>query len=98
VSEIILIRLYFLQENFQSMKSEVTKLQQVISDIIQGGGPEAVARHIQRGKLTARDRINYVIDEGSPFLELSQLAGHEMYGKDVIPAGGIITGIGRIEK
>ena len=44
----------------------------------------------------ARDRINELLDPGSPFLELSQLAGHNLYGKEVVPAGGIVTGIGRV--
>ena len=48
------------------------------------------------GKLVARDRINELLDAGSPFLEMSQLAGHDLYGKEVVPAGGIITGIGRV--
>ena len=61
-----------------------------------GGGPKAVALHQSRGKLLARDRIEALVDPGTPFLELSQLAGHELYGNEVIPGGGIVTGIGRI--
>merc|ERR1719489_352313 len=53
-------------------------------------------RHTSRGKLVARDRINLLLDPGSPFLELSQLAGYALYGKEEVPAGGIVTGVGRV--
>src|SRR5690349_14533941 len=60
------------------------------------GGPEkARVRHVERGKLLPRDRVDALLDPGSPFLELSPLAAAGMYG-DEAPAAGIITGIGRI--
>jgi 3-methylcrotonyl-CoA carboxylase beta subunit len=60
------------------------------------GGPEhARERHLARGKLLPRDRVEALLDPGTPFLELSPLAAHGMYGGDA-PAAGIITGIGRI--
>ncbi|MEO5899336.1 MAG: carboxyl transferase domain-containing protein [Ilumatobacteraceae bacterium] len=60
------------------------------------GGPEASRRrHVERGKLLPRDRVDTVLDTGSPFLELSPLAANGMYG-DEAPGAGIITGIGRI--
>jgi 3-methylcrotonyl-CoA carboxylase beta subunit len=60
------------------------------------GGPErARERHLERGKLLPRDRIAGLIDPGSPFLELSPLAAHEMYG-EAIAGAGIITGIARV--
>ncbi|WP_073481326.1 carboxyl transferase domain-containing protein [Streptoalloteichus hindustanus] len=60
------------------------------------GGPErARQRHVERGKLLPRDRVDALVDPGSPFLELSPLAAHEMYQGDA-PAAGIITGVGRI--
>ena len=53
--------------------------------------------HLGRGKLLARQRIDKLVDAGSPFMELSALAGHDMYGDDgPVPAGGIITGVGVI--
>lgn len=61
-----------------------------------GGGSKAVERHTAKGKLLARQRIELLIDPGTAFLELSALAGHELYAPDVVHAGGIITGIGRI--
>jgi 3-methylcrotonyl-CoA carboxylase beta subunit len=54
-------------------------------------------KHVARNKLLARDRINALLDAGSPFLELSQLAGHELYEKEEVPAGGIVTGVGTIK-
>ena len=48
------------------------------------------------GKLVARDRIDRLLDPGSPFLELSQLAAFHLYGKEEVPAGGIVTGVGRV--
>lgn len=62
-----------------------------------GGGATARARHEERKKLYVRDRIERLVDPGSAFLELSPLAGgNGLYGKDKVPAGGIITGIGRV--
>jgi len=61
-----------------------------------GGGAEAVRRHRGRGKLLARERIECLIDPGSPFLELSPLAAGGMYDDDA-PAAGVLTGIGSIE-
>ncbi|KAI8871238.1 3-methylcrotonoyl-CoA carboxylase subunit beta [Ramicandelaber brevisporus] len=77
------------------MSEVVGQLRADISRIQLGGGEEARKRHLSRGKLLPRDRIDRLLDPGSPFLELSQLAGNGLYGEDV-PAGGIITGIGRI--
>ncbi|NUT50078.1 MAG: methylcrotonoyl-CoA carboxylase, partial [Saccharothrix sp.] len=60
------------------------------------GGPEkARTRHVERGKLLPRDRVDTLLDPGSPFLELSPLAANGMYG-DEAPAAGVITGVGRV--
>ena len=85
----------FLQ-NAASMDALVNQLHSVASDITKGGGEKNVQRHESRGKLFVRDRINLLIDPGSAFLELSQLAAYQTYS-DVIPAAGIITGIGQVE-
>lgn len=77
------------------MEAIVQQLNADVSKIKQGGGEEARKRHLSRGKLLPRDRIDQLIDPGSPFLELSQFAGYECY-EDHVPAGGIITGIGRV--
>ncbi|WP_320671828.1 acyl-CoA carboxylase subunit beta [Patulibacter defluvii] len=60
-----------------------------------GGGPRAAERHVARGKLLPRERVDRLLDRGSPFLELSPLAAHGMYD-DQAPGAGIITGIGRV--
>ncbi|MCU0892956.1 MAG: methylcrotonoyl-CoA carboxylase [Rhodospirillales bacterium] len=60
-----------------------------------GGGERARAKHLERGRLLVRERIRRLLDVGSPYLELSQLAAFGMYGGEV-PGAGIVTGIGRI--
>jgi 3-methylcrotonyl-CoA carboxylase beta subunit/propionyl-CoA carboxylase len=60
-----------------------------------GGGPKAIARHREQGKLPVRDRILRLLDEDTPFLELSALAACELYDHEA-PAAGVITGIGRV--
>lgn len=79
------------------MKILVDELRSIVEKIVEGGGRKAIDRHLSKGKLLPRNRINVLLDKGSPFLEFSQLAGYQMYGKEEIPAGGIITGIGRVE-
>src|SRR3990167_4994345 len=60
------------------------------------GGPEAArAQHVARDKLLVRDRVDRLLDPGSPFLEIAPLAGHELY-EDWIPSGGLVAGIGRV--
>ncbi|MFE4989493.1 carboxyl transferase domain-containing protein, partial [Streptomyces sp. NPDC056664] len=60
-----------------------------------GGGEKSRARHTARGKLLPRDRVDTLLDPGSPFLELAPLAANGMYG-DAAPAAGVIAGIGRV--
>ena len=83
-------------DNQARMASLVSELRTKISSITAGGGEKAVERHTSRGKLFVRDRINSLLDPGSPFLELSQLAGYKLYGKEEVPAGGVVTGVGRV--
>jgi acetyl-CoA carboxylase carboxyltransferase component len=71
-------------------------LQHRLRLVKQGGGEEAVKRHRARGKLLARERIERLLDPGSPFLELSPLAANGMYD-DEAPGAGIVTGIGSVE-
>ncbi len=63
--------------------------------MLAGGGEALVRRHRERGKVPVRDRIDLLVDPGSPFLELSPLAAHGLYGGDVM-AAGIVTGIGMV--
>ena len=83
------------KSNARDMMGVVDDLRAVVASIKQGGGEQARERHTARGKLLPRERVRRLLDPGSPFLELSQLAGHGMY-VDPVPAGGVITGIGRI--
>ncbi|XP_003694761.1 methylcrotonoyl-CoA carboxylase beta chain, mitochondrial [Apis florea] len=85
------------QENYVQMECAVNRLKGTIQKIVEGGKQKAKESHIKKGKLLARERINTLLDPTSPFLEFSQLAGYELYDKEEVPAGGIITGIGRIE-
>jgi 3-methylcrotonyl-CoA carboxylase beta subunit len=71
-------------------------LRQQVARVAEGGGTAAQEKHTARGKLLPRDRVRALLDPGSPFLELSQLAAFGMYGDDA-PSAGIITGIGRVE-
>ncbi|XP_030422459.1 methylcrotonoyl-CoA carboxylase beta chain, mitochondrial isoform X3 [Gopherus evgoodei] len=83
-------------ENYERMKALVTELQELAEKIRLGGGEKARKLHTSRGKLLPRERIDRLIDPGSPFLEFSQFAGYQLYGNEEVPAGGIITGIGRV--
>ena len=82
-------------ENSKVMESLVSDLKKKIAFSQMGGGKEAIERHISRGKLLPRERISYLIDPGSPFLEFSSLAAYGHYN-DEAPGSGLITGIGRV--
>ncbi|KAI8128888.1 putative methylcrotonoyl-CoA carboxylase beta chain, mitochondrial [Lucilia cuprina] len=84
------------KENEAEMSNLVNELRNITSEVLTGGGPKAIERHTSRGKLLARERINRLVDTGSPFLELSTLAGYQLYGDEVVNSGGIITGVGRV--
>jgi 3-methylcrotonyl-CoA carboxylase beta subunit len=82
-------------ENAAHMKTQVDDLKEKLASIVQGGGERSRTRHLSRGKLLPRDRVHALLDAGSPFLELSQLAAYEVY-EETVAAAGIITGIGRV--
>ncbi len=83
------------QRNAAAMQELVESLRTDVKAVSAGGGEQARAKHVARGKLLARDRINALLDPGSPFLELSQLAAFGMYDNEV-PCAGIVTGVGRV--
>ena len=108
-------------ENKQCMDGVVRHLHELVGQALLGGGQKSIDRHKSRGKMLPRDRITSLLDPGSPFLELSQLAGHQLYGigrwriccewthhtksqcnkcysagKEEVPAGGLVTGIGQV--
>lgn len=79
------------------MGEVMAKLEELTKKIHEGGPPKAREKHIARKKMLPRDRVIALIDPGTSFLELSALAGHELYPEAEVPAGGIITGVGVIE-
>ena len=82
--------------NATAMQALVDDLRAHCERIALGGGEAARAKHVARGKLLPRERVNQLLDAGTPFLEFSQLAAFEMYD-NAAPAAGVITGIGRIK-
>lgn len=83
------------KDNQEHMQNQVTELKDLVSKICEGGGEKANQRHLARGKLLPRERINCLLDSGSPFLEISQLAAWNVY-EDYVPAAGVIAGVGRV--
>ncbi len=83
------------KENTEAMAAQVAHWREQSAQIAQGGNAQALARHRQHNKLLPRERILQLLDPNTPFLELSQFAGYELYD-EAVPAGGIITGIGQV--
>jgi 3-methylcrotonyl-CoA carboxylase beta subunit len=84
------------RRNVKAHTALVDELHARLAEAARGGPERARERHVARGKLLARDRVDALLDPGSPFLELSALAADGMYDNEA-PAAGIITGVGRIE-
>ena len=80
----------------ERMETLVRELRERTAVVAQGGGEKAVERHRSRGKLTARERIDLLVDPGTAFLELNTLAAWEVY-EGQAPSAGIVTGIGVVE-
>ena len=83
------------QANRDCMAHLVADLRARLARAREGGGPKYLERHRQQGKLPVRERVERLLDRGSPFLELSALAAIDMYDNEA-PAAGIVTGIGRV--
>ena len=88
------------QANAAAMQAQVDDLNAQLAKAALGGGEATRARHVSRGKLLPRDRVQMLLDPGTPFLELGPLAAKDMYpdrdGTDSAPCAGVITGIGRV--
>ena len=88
------------QANAAVLRAAVADLGAKLALSAQGGGSAARAKHTARGKLLPRERVQMLLDPGTPFLELSPLAALNMYpdrdGSDSAPCAGVITGIGRV--
>lgn len=83
------------QANAAAMQTLVDDLRARCAQIAQGGGEAARAKHVARGKLLPRERVQLLLDPGTPFLELAPLAALHMYNNDA-PGAGLIAGIGRV--
>ena len=83
------------RRNKAAMQAVVDDLCTKIAELARGGGEEARQKHLSRGKLLPRERIQRLLDPGTPFLEFSQLAAYGMYD-NAAPGAGVITGIGRV--
>ena len=81
--------------NAQAMQAVVNDLRAHLERIAQGGGEAARAKHTARGKLLPRERVQMLLDPGTPFLEVAPLAALNMYNNDA-PSAGVIVGIGRV--
>ena len=84
------------RERKEAMSTLVADLNTLVNEIKKGGGDAALQRHLAKGKLPPRERVQKLLDPGTPFLEIAQLAAHEVYD-DNVPAAGVIAGIGRVE-
>jgi 3-methylcrotonyl-CoA carboxylase beta subunit len=89
------------QANAEAMKAVTQDLRDKIAQAQLGGGDAARAKHTARGKLLPRDRVQNLLDPGTPFLEIAPLAALGMYpdkdGSDSAPSAGVIAGIGRVK-
>ena len=81
--------------NDAHLRGLVAELEQRLARAARGGGEKARAKHTERGKLLPRERIEALLDPGSPFLEIAALAAEGLY-EGAAPAAGIICGIGNV--
>src|SRR5512135_2495040 len=81
--------------NYERMQALVEDLRRQAARVALGGDAQARDKHAARGKLLPRERVRTLLDPGSPFLEVGQLAAHGLYG-DEAPSAGVVTGIGRV--
>lgn len=83
------------QGNAEYHRARSAELRTLVAQLALGGDERSRDRHQARGKLLPRDRVEHLLDPGTAYLEIGQLAGHELYD-DAVPSGGIITGIGTV--
>ncbi|HNB81675.1 MAG TPA: carboxyl transferase domain-containing protein, partial [Chitinophagaceae bacterium] len=85
-------------KNEDAMRLAVSSMKQKLAKIEKGGGEKAIAKQKEKSKMTARERIHYLIDRNSTFIEMMAFAGYEMYSEHGgCPAGGTVAGIGYIK-
>jgi len=86
-------------KNEDAMKLSLSKLDRILQKVHLGGGQKRIDKHKGKGKLTARERIDHLLDKDSDFIEVGALAGYEMYEEHGgCPSGGVVTGIGHVSK
>src|SRR5882724_12482948 len=95
ISSRVVVHSQEFRDNERVMSELAADVRRQAARVALGGSQAAVRKHKAAGKLTARERIRVLLDTGSPFLELSQLAAYGLYGGE-IAAAGIVTGIGRV--
>ena len=79
-------------ENAAAMEAQLATIRAAAELALEGGPERTRKRHLERGKMLPRDRVQNLLDPGSPFLEVGLLAAHDLYHGDV-PAAGVIAGI-----
>jgi 3-methylcrotonyl-CoA carboxylase beta subunit len=84
------------QANARAMRTLVDDLRSKASEVCLGGGAAAREKHTARGKLLPRDRVNHLLDPGTGFLEIGQMAAYGLYDNEA-PSAGVVTGIGRVD-
>ena len=85
-------------KNEDALKQQVYRLRTKLEKVHLGGGEKKIAKHHQKGKLTARERIDYLTDDNTEFLEVGAFAGDGMYADEGgCPSGGVVTGIGYVQ-
>src|SRR6202162_723122 len=86
-------------KNEDSMKMSLSMMQKRLEKIYEGGGKKSIQKQKERNKLTARERIDYLVDKNKPFTEIGAFAGYEMYDEQGgCPAGGTVAGVGYISR
>ena len=84
-------------KNEDAMNLAYSQVKHRLNHIYEGGGKNAILKQHERNKLTARERINYLCDDGKPFIEIGAFAGYEMYAdQGGCPAGGTVSGVGYV--
>ncbi|MDX1406716.1 MAG: acyl-CoA carboxylase subunit beta [Saprospiraceae bacterium] len=84
-------------QNEDAMRLALAKMDRMLDEIAQGGGPKKIARQHDKGKMTARERIAYLVDHADRFIEIGAFAGFGMYEEHGgCPAGGVVAGLGKI--
>jgi len=85
------------KQNEQDMGEALARVDRLTRKAQEGGSAKAREKHLARKKMLPRDRVTALIDPGTTFLELSPLAGHELYPEAEVPAAGVIAGVGVVE-